>query len=90
MQVSTSIFYPRCRVTCHARFRMPQWATRCAVLASECLKTLNQYSEAALHLIRLISEDADLRSAVLLEQAALCFLRSATKSGQNGRSNIQL
>ncbi|XP_059351867.1 trafficking protein particle complex subunit 8-like isoform X1 [Daphnia carinata] len=59
--------------------KMPYWATRCAVLASECLKATNQYSDAALQLIRLTSEDADLRSAILLEQAALCFLRSAVK-----------
>lgn len=65
---------------------MVQWATRCAVIASECLKATNQYSEAAGHLIRLISEDADLRSAVLLEQAALCFLRGAVKPGQNGKT----
>lgn len=67
---------------------MPYWATRCAVLASECLKAANQYTEAALQLIRLTSEDADLRSAVLLEQAALCFLRSAAKpnSAASGRT----
>lgn len=64
---------------------MPYWATRCAVLASECLKTANQYSEAALQLIRLTSEDADLRSAVLLEQAALCFLRLASKQNSAGK-----
>ena len=63
---------------------MPYWATRCAVLASECLKATNQYSDAALQLIRLTSEDADLRSAVLLEQAALCFLRSAVKPSPAG------
>ena len=57
---------------------MPNWATRCAILASECFKATGQYSEAALHLIRLTSEDADLRSAVLLEQAAICFLRSGS------------
>lgn len=48
-------------------------------MASECLKSTGQYGEAALQLIRLTSEDADLRSAVLLEQAALCFLRSASR-----------
>ena len=58
---------------------MANWATRCAVFASECRKNVGQYGEAALQLIRLTSEDADLRSAVLLEQAALCFLRSAIK-----------
>ena len=62
-----------------ALIRMSNWATRCAVMASECLKSTGQYGEAALQLIRLTSEDADLRSAVLLEQAALCFLRSASR-----------
>ena len=32
------------------------WATRCAVLAAECLKDAGQYKQAALHLIRLTSE----------------------------------
>lgn len=64
---------------------MPNWATRCAILSSECLKLTGQYNEAALQLIRLTSEDADLRSAVLLEQAALCFLRSALKLNNAGK-----
>ena len=59
---------------------MANWATRCVILAGECFKATGQYSEAALHLIRLTSEDADLRSAVLLEQAALCFLSAGSKS----------
>ena len=60
-------------------FRMPNWATRCAVLASECHKSYGQYKEAAHQLILLTSEDADLRSAVLLEQAALSFLRAGLR-----------
>ena len=63
--------------------KMPNWATRCAVLASECLKASGLFNDAALQLIRLTSEDADLRSAVLLEQAALCFLRTSLKSSSS-------
>lgn len=63
--------------------RMANWATRCAVLASECHKAVGQYKEAAHQLILLTSEDADLRSAILLEQAALCFLRSGLKGNSS-------
>lgn len=40
----------------------------------ECLKTARLYSEVAKQLIRMTSEESDLRSALLLEQAAYCFL----------------
>lgn len=40
----------------------------------ECLKTARQYGEVAKQLIRMTSEESDLRSALLLEQAAYCFL----------------
>ena len=66
---------------------MSNWATRCAVLACHCLRSTGHYGEAALQLIRLTSEDADLRSAVLLEQAALCFLRSAIRSNGDDSSS---
>lgn len=55
---------------------MPQFATRATILSSECLKAKNMYGDAALHLIRMTSEESDLRSALLLEQAAYCFLQS--------------
>ncbi|CAH0562044.1 unnamed protein product [Brassicogethes aeneus] len=56
--------------------KLPQFATRATILSSECLKFKSQYGDAALHLIRMTSEDSDLRSALLLEQAAYCFLQS--------------
>lgn len=43
----------------------------------ECLKTARYYGEAAKQLIRMTSEESDLRSALLLEQAAYCFLASS-------------
>lgn len=55
---------------------MPQFATRATVLSLECLKHHNMFGEAAHQLIRMTSEDSDLRSALLLEQAAFCFLHS--------------
>lgn len=58
------------------RFRLPQFATRATLLSTECLKTAKLYGEAAKQLIRMTSEDSDLRSALLLEQAAYCFLQS--------------
>lgn len=42
----------------------------------ECLKAKGLYGEAAHQLIRMTSEESDLRSGLLLEQAAYCFLNS--------------
>lgn len=60
-----------CRIFLH---RMVDAATRCAILGAECLKQLDNYAEAAAIFIRMTSEDCDLRSALMLEQAAYCFL----------------
>ncbi|XP_061634828.1 LOW QUALITY PROTEIN: trafficking protein particle complex subunit 8 [Phyllopteryx taeniolatus] len=49
-------------------------AERCALLSAEILKSQGKYSEAATLLIKMTSEDSDLRSALLLEQAAHCFM----------------
>ncbi|XP_012275553.1 trafficking protein particle complex subunit 8 isoform X2 [Orussus abietinus] len=54
--------------------KMPQFATRATLLSAECLKDRGLYGEAAKQLIRMTSEDSDLRSALLLEQASYCFL----------------
>lgn len=54
--------------------KMPQFATRATLLSIECLKSAKLYNEAAKQLIRMTSEDSDLRSALLLEQAAYCYL----------------
>lgn len=56
--------------------RMPQFATRATLFSAECLKGRNLHGEAAKQLIRMTSEDSDLRSALLLEQAAYCFLNA--------------
>ncbi|KAG8041820.1 hypothetical protein G9C98_007124 [Cotesia typhae] len=56
--------------------KMPQFATRATILSAECLKGRNLYGDAAKQLIRMTSEDSDLRSALLLEQAAYCFISS--------------
>ncbi|XP_062858255.1 trafficking protein particle complex subunit 8 isoform X2 [Trichomycterus rosablanca] len=49
-------------------------AERCALLSAEVLKSQAKYSDAAALLIKMTSEDSDLRSALLLEQAAYCFI----------------
>ncbi|CAF96624.1 unnamed protein product [Tetraodon nigroviridis] len=49
-------------------------AERCALLSAEILKSQGKYSETATLLIKMTSEDSDLRSALLLEQAAHCFI----------------
>ncbi|XP_066254836.1 trafficking protein particle complex subunit 8 [Euwallacea similis] len=56
--------------------KMPQFATRATLLSSECLKSKMLYGETAHQLIRMTSEDSDLRSALLLEQASYCFMQS--------------
>ncbi|KAK9497990.1 hypothetical protein O3M35_003881 [Rhynocoris fuscipes] len=56
--------------------RLNQFATRSTLLSVECLRGRGLYGEAAKRLIRMCGEDSDLRSAVLLEQAAYCFLSS--------------
>ncbi|KAM9307992.1 trafficking protein particle complex subunit 8 [Gastrophryne carolinensis] len=53
-------------------------AERCVLLSAEILKSQGKYSESAALLIRLTSEDSDLRSALLLEQAAHCFINMKT------------
>lgn len=60
--------------------RMPQFATRATLLSAECLRQTRQHAEACKQLIRMTSEDSDLRSALLLEQAAYGFL--ATSAAQ--------
>ncbi|KAK5639608.1 hypothetical protein RI129_012100 [Pyrocoelia pectoralis] len=54
--------------------KMGQFATRATLLSSECLKGKNLHGEAAHQLIRMTSEESDLRSALLLEQASYNFL----------------
>ncbi|KAF7646234.1 hypothetical protein LDENG_00191260, partial [Lucifuga dentata] len=49
-------------------------AERCTLLSAEVLKSQGKYSDAATLLIKMTSEDSDLRSALLLEQAAHCFI----------------
>lgn len=54
--------------------KLPQFATRATLVFNECLKASKSFGEAAKNLIRMTSEDSDLRSALLLEQAAYCVL----------------
>uniref|UniRef100_H2Z0H9 Trafficking protein particle complex subunit 8 n=1 Tax=Ciona savignyi TaxID=51511 RepID=H2Z0H9_CIOSA len=49
---------------------------RCALVSLECLRQRGMYSEAASQLLRLVNESDDLKSAILLEQIAQCFLRT--------------
>lgn len=61
---------------------MAQFATRATLLSFEFLKDIGSYSEAARQLMRMSNEDSDLRSGLLLEQAAYCYLYAA------GRNNM--
>lgn len=55
--------------------RLAQFATRATLLSTECMKSRGLYGESAHHFIRMTSEESDLRSALLLEQACYCFLQ---------------
>lgn len=56
--------------------RVPQFATRATILFCELLVRKEMYGEAAKMFIQMTNEDSDLRSALLLEQAAYAFLKS--------------
>ncbi|CAK1539980.1 unnamed protein product [Leptosia nina] len=60
--------------------RMVQYAVRATLLSIPCLIHCGLHGEAAKQLIRMTSEDSDLRSAMLLEQAALSFLLGPSNS----------
>lgn len=53
--------------------RLPELATRATFLSTECLKAKGLYRDAAAQFIRMPSE-ADLPSALCLEQAAYCYI----------------
>ncbi|XP_071516837.1 trafficking protein particle complex subunit 8 isoform X2 [Panulirus ornatus] len=52
------------------------FAIRATLLSSEVLKHCGEYGEAAMMFIKLTSEESDLLSALMLEQAAHCFINS--------------
>ncbi|KAL6894210.1 hypothetical protein ACP4OV_008308 [Aristida adscensionis] len=52
-------------------------ATRCGLWWAEMLKTRGQYREASSVYFRISNEEPSLHSAVLLEQAACCYLLSS-------------
>ncbi|XP_060083234.1 trafficking protein particle complex subunit 8-like [Ylistrum balloti] len=56
----------------------PLYAARATLVSTEALKSKGMYNEAALQFIKLTSEDSDLRSALLLEQAAHCYINMET------------
>lgn len=50
------------------------FASRNVMLYTEILKSNKMFNEAAMDFIKMTGEDSDLRSALFLEQAALCFI----------------
>lgn len=50
-------------------------ALRCSLIHVECLQQVGMFQEAAFHYVRMTTEKDDLRSALLLEQAAYCYLK---------------
>ncbi|KAK2556882.1 Trafficking protein particle complex subunit 8 [Acropora cervicornis] len=56
--------------------RQHQFAIRATLLSTEALKSRNVYLDSALQFMRMTAEESDLLCALLLEQAAHCFLHS--------------
>lgn len=56
--------------------RQHQFAIRATLLSTEALKSRNAYVDSAMQFMRMTAEDSDLLCALLLEQAAHCFLHS--------------
>lgn len=52
------------------------FAIRSTLLSTEVLKHCGEYGEAAMMFIKLTSEESDLLSALMLEQAAHCFINA--------------
>ena len=54
--------------------QMPEFALRATLFDAICFKQQGMFQESALSFIRMTNEAKDLRSALLLEQAAYCYL----------------
>ncbi|XP_052230198.1 trafficking protein particle complex subunit 8-like isoform X4 [Dreissena polymorpha] len=50
------------------------YAVRATLTSTEALTSRGKYKEAAMQFIKMMSEESDLRAALLLEQAAHCFI----------------
>ena len=57
-------------------FQVYNFAIRSTLLSTEVLKHCGEFGEAAMMFIKLTSEESDLLSALMLEQAAHCFINS--------------
>ncbi|CAK9294710.1 unnamed protein product [Gordionus sp. m RMFG-2023] len=62
---------------------LPIFATRATLFSTEILKSFGFYTEAAMNFLKLTSEESDLRSALFLEQSALCFLKIKNNHNRN-------
>ena len=56
-----------------------QFATRATLLSTEALRANTLYLKAAHQFVHLANDDTDIRSALLLEQAAHCYLAQAAQ-----------
>ena len=65
--------------TAHCVFsRNIPYAVRATLVSTEALKSKGMYKDASMQFIKMMSEESDLRSALLLEQAAHCFINMKT------------
>ncbi|XP_076470015.1 trafficking protein particle complex subunit 8-like [Babylonia areolata] len=69
METAVSTYLTSCR--------NPPYAMRATLISTEILKRRNMYSDAAMQFLKMITEEADLSSALFLEQAAHCFIGMA-------------
>ncbi|KAI9276284.1 ER-golgi trafficking TRAPP I complex 85 kDa subunit-domain-containing protein [Sporodiniella umbellata] len=68
-ELAVQQYLSRCRSIFHA--------TRATVIYYELLKDRQMWKDIPTALVRMTGEDSDLRSALFLEQAALCFLKAS-------------
>uniref|UniRef100_A0A7M5V1Y5 Trafficking protein particle complex subunit 8 n=2 Tax=Clytia hemisphaerica TaxID=252671 RepID=A0A7M5V1Y5_9CNID len=69
-------YFEACISTYLNTCRLPEYAARACLLSTETFKSRNRNLDAANEFIKLTNEDPDLRSALLLEQAAHCYLNN--------------
>eukprot|EP00794_Sanderia_malayensis_P018865 gene18865-20765_t len=69
-------YFEACISTYLNACRLPDYAARACLMSTEVLKAKKMYANAAVEFIKYTNEECDLRSALLLEQAAHCYLQN--------------
>jgi len=69
-------YFDACISTYLNTCRLPDYATRACLMSTEAFKARGMFADAAFEFIKLTNEECELRSALLLEQAAHCYLHN--------------